>query len=189
MGWSCGARWRWEQFGASCSDGWRCWIDRLDRLVGGLGSGGVSRRCGRFRVSGHVDSYPAVGTLKTGFGVTRSGSYRRSRRADMCSPGPRWRARSVRRSVFGRVCARLGRARCVDRWSVRCARCGTSLIGTSGTVNDRSLFQGPGERFGPGATALDGPGPRRRAPPHHQPRAAPPTTVGQQGRRDASAAM
>lgn len=61
--------------------------------------------------------------------------------------------------------------------------------GTSGTVNDRSLFQGPGERFGPGATALDGPGPRRRAPPHHQPRAATPTTVGQQGRRDASAAM
>ena len=56
--------------------------------------------------------------------------------------------------------------------------------------SQRSLsFQGPGERFGPGATALDGPGPRRRAPPHHQPRAAPPTTVGQQGRRDASAAM
>jgi hypothetical protein len=70
----------------------------------------------------------------------------------------------------------------------RC-RYGVPSTGTSGTVNDRSLFQGPGERFGPGATALDGPGPRRRAPPHHQPRVAPPTTVGQQGRRDASAAM
>ena len=56
--------------------------------------------------------------------------------------------------------------------------------------SQRSLsFPGARRALGPGATALGGPGPRRRALPHHQPRAAPPTKVGQQGRRDASAAM